>query len=100
MKKHLVLTLTLMLLLTDSALWMSSRHASPATIITAPSLDNDNAAYRDGLFQGKQSAERNATHHAPIGRWSAKTDHAAFTTGFEEAYRALILNELAREISH
>jgi len=61
-------------------------------------LDTD-AAYRDGVFQGKQSAERNASHHAPIGRWSAKTDQAAFTKGFEEAYRSRTFNELAKEES-
>lgn len=99
MKKHLLLTLTLMLLLTRSALWISTHYASEAPVISAPSSDND-AAHRDGLFQGKQSAERNAARHAPIGRWSTKTDRAAFAKGFEKAYRSLILNELAKEISH
>jgi hypothetical protein len=99
MKEHLLLTLTLILVVAGSAVWISTRQASPATVISGPSLDND-AAYRDGLFQGKQSAERNASHHAPIGRWSAKADQAAFTKGFDEAYRSRTLNELAKEESH
>jgi hypothetical protein len=99
MKKHLLLTLTLMLLVTGSAMWISISHASPATVISGPSLDND-AAYRDGLFQGKQSAERNAARHAPIGRWSAKADWAAFTKGFERAYRSRTLDELVKEESY
>jgi hypothetical protein len=99
MKNYLLLTLTLMLLVAGAALWISTRQASPATVISGPSLDND-AAYRDGLFQGKQSAERNASHHAPIGRWSVKNDRAAFTKGFDEAYRSRTLNELAKEESH
>lgn len=98
MKEHLLLTLTLILLVAGSAVWISTR-LSPATVISGPSLDND-AAYRDGLFQGKQSADRNASHHAPIGRWSAKADQAAFTKGFDEAYRSRTLNELAKEESH
>ena len=99
MKTQLLLTLSLMLLVAGSAfLWISTRQASPATVIRGPSLDTD-AAYRDGMFQGKQSAERNASHHAPIGRWSAKTDRAAFTKGFEEAYRSRTFNELAKEES-
>ena len=99
MKKHLLLALSLMLLVAGSALWTSPRQASPATVLSAPSLETV-AAYRDGLFQGKQSAERNASHHAPIGRWSTKTDRAAFTKGFEEAYRSRTLSELAKEESH
>jgi hypothetical protein len=98
MKKHLLLTLSLMLLVAGSALWISTRPASPAIVISGSSLDTD-AAYRDGVFQGKQSAERNASHHAPIARWSAKTDQAAFTKGFEEAYRSRTFNELAKEES-
>jgi hypothetical protein len=99
MKTHLLLTLYVTLLVAGSALWISARQASPATVISGPSLDTD-AAYRDGLFQGKQSAERNASPHAPIGRWSAKTDRAAFTKGFEEAYRSRTFKELAKEESH
>jgi hypothetical protein len=52
------------------------------------------------LFQGKQGTERNASYHAPVGRWSAKTDRAAFTNAFEEAYRSRTLNELAEEEFH
>lgn len=99
MKKHLLLTLSLMLLVAGSALWISTRQASPATVLSGPSLETD-AAYRDGLFQGKQGAERNASHHAPVGRWSAKTDRAAFTKGFEEGYRSRTFNEIAKEESH
>lgn len=97
MKKHL-LTLSLMLLVAGSALSVSSRQASPIMLISAPSLDNS-AARRDGLFQGKQIAERNGSHRAPVGRWSTKADRAAFTSGFEEAYRSLTVKELARESS-
>src|ERR1700689_3192999 len=99
MKKPLLLSLSLMLLVAGLALWISTRPASPAIVISGSSLDTD-AAYRDGLFQGKQSAERNASHHAPIGRWSAETDRAAFTKGFDEAYRSMTFNELAKEESH
>ncbi len=99
MKKQLLLTLSLMLLVAGSALCIGIRSDSPATVISAPSLDTS-ATFRDGLFQGRQSAQRNARRRAPVGRWSTKTDRAVFTTGFEEAYRSLILNELAREISH
>jgi hypothetical protein len=99
MKTHLLLALSLMLSVAGSALWISTRQASPASVISGPSLDTD-GAYRDGLFQGKQSAARNASHHAPIGRWSAETDRAAFTKGFEEAYRSMTFNELAKEESH
>jgi len=98
MKKQVLLTLSLMLLVAGSALYIGIRSDSAATVISAPSLDT--SAFRDGLFQGKLSAQRNARRRAPVGRWSTKTDRAAFTTGFEEAYRSLILNELAREISH
>lgn len=97
MKRHL-LTLSLMLFVAGSALSVSLRHASPTTLISAPSLDNS-VAYRDGLFQGRQIAERNGSHRAPVGRWSTKADRAAFTSGFEEAYRSLTVKELARESS-
>lgn len=99
MKRQLLLILSLMLLVAGSALCLGIRQSSPATEISTPSLDT-NAAFRDGLFQGEQSARRNASHRPPIGRWSTKTDRAAFTTGYERAYRSLTIKELARESSH
>jgi hypothetical protein len=88
-----------MLLVAGSALWISTRQASSGAVLGGPSSETD-AAYRDGLFQGKQGTERNASYHAPVGRWSAKTDRAAFTNAFEEAYRSRTLNELAEEEFH
>jgi hypothetical protein len=98
MKRHLVLTLFLMPLVAGLALRISIPQDLPATEKSAPSSDT-NAAYRDGLYQGKQSAER-APNQAPIGRWSTKIDRSAFTTGYGEAYRAPILNELSKESFH
>lgn len=98
MKRHVVLTLFLTPLVAGLALWIGTPQDLPATAMSDSSPDT-NAAYRDGLYQGKQSIER-APNQAPIGRWSTKIDRAAFATGYGEGYRAPILNELSKESFH
>jgi hypothetical protein len=45
-----------------------------------------NAAYRDGLFQGRLAASQNLEPRIPMGRWSAQTDKDAFATGYHDGY--------------
>jgi hypothetical protein len=44
------------------------------------------AAYRDGLFQGKQAAWLNTEAQVPMGRWSAPADKDAFAVGYRDGY--------------
>jgi hypothetical protein len=67
MKKHFVLIVSLMLGLAAASALRISTHQGSSTGISNPSLDM-NGAYRDGLFQGKQAAERHAPNMAPVGR--------------------------------
>jgi hypothetical protein len=46
----------------------------------------DNAAYRDGLFQGKLARVRGSEPHVAVGRWSTDADRSAFTTAYQQAY--------------
>jgi len=100
MKKHLVLTVSLMLgLAAASALRISIHQGSSKAGISNPSWDA-NGAYRDGLFQGKQAALEHAPNMAPVGRWSRSSDRAAFAAGYETGYGSLMLeNEVARSDS-
>jgi hypothetical protein len=43
------------------------------------------AAYRDGLYVGKLSAQRGEQRLAPVGRWATQIDRDAFRTGYEQA---------------
>jgi hypothetical protein len=95
MKKHFVLIVSLMLGLAAASALRISTHQGSSTGISNPSLDM-NGAYRDGLFQGKQAAERHAPNMAPVGRWSRSTDRAAFAAGYEKGYSSLMWDEVAR----
>jgi hypothetical protein len=45
-----------------------------------------NAAFRDGLFQGKLAASRGEEEHLSVGRWNAPEDRAAFAAGYRHGY--------------
>lgn len=48
-------------------------------------LAND-AAFRDGLFEGKLAAERKEVMRPPVGRWSSEKDRASFEAGYRRGY--------------
>jgi hypothetical protein len=42
------------------------------------------APYRDGLYEGKLSAERGANRGIPRARWARQEDRDAFVAGFQK----------------
>jgi hypothetical protein len=46
-----------------------------------------NAAFRDGLYQGKLAAQRGDAPHVAIGRWASEADRATFSDGYQLGYR-------------
>ena len=46
-----------------------------------------NAAFRDGLYQGKLDAERRAEPHIRSARWRAEPDRVAFASGYKLGYQ-------------
>jgi hypothetical protein len=61
-------------------------HAGAATGTDAQA---NNAAYRDGFYLGKLSAQRGENPRVARGRWTAHTDRQAFTAGYEHGYVAI-----------
>jgi len=54
-----------------------------------------NAAYFDGVLQGRLTASQNLERRAPMGRWSAPADKEAFATGYQDGFeQALAENKL------
>ena len=47
------------------------------------------AAFRDGLFQGRLDAERGRRQHLAIGRWNVDADRRSFVSGYLHAYREM-----------
>ena len=45
------------------------------------------AAYRDGLFQGKLAAERGRKPIPNVGRWSSGEDRSSFVAGYTQGYQ-------------
>jgi hypothetical protein len=45
------------------------------------------AAYRDGLFQGKLAADRGHKPIPSVGRWSSGEDRSSFVAGFTQGYQ-------------
>jgi hypothetical protein len=44
------------------------------------------AAFRDGLFQGRQDAEHGRKPHLSTGRWSVDVDRRLFVSGYLQTY--------------
>ena len=45
-----------------------------------------NAAFRDGIYQGKLAAARGEREHLSVGRWSDRADREAFVAGYRQSY--------------
>ena len=46
-----------------------------------------NAAFRDGLYQGKLDAQHGSKPHIRSARWSAEPDRLAFVSGYKLGYQ-------------
>jgi hypothetical protein len=49
-----------------------------------------NAAYRDGLYQGKLDAEQGRPVHIALGRWSRAEDRSSFDQGYRQAHETVV----------
>ena len=47
------------------------------------------AAFRDGLFQGRLDAEQGRKQHLSTGRWNGDADRRSFVSGYLQAYREM-----------
>ncbi len=45
-----------------------------------------NAAFRDGMYQGKSDAQDGKSPHLTSGRWSTDSDRSAFVFGYKSGY--------------
>jgi len=48
-----------------------------------------NAAYRDGLYQGKLDAKENQPPHLTSGRWSVEADRGSYIAGYRSGYEQI-----------
>ena len=48
---------------------------------------SSNAAFRDGLYQGKLDAQHGSKPHIRSVRWSAEPDRLAFVSGYKLGYQ-------------
>jgi hypothetical protein len=69
--------------------WVGESFHGSTTTIGTPSQLAD-AAFRDGAFQARIDVENGKKPHLSSGRWSTDQDRAAFISGYQENYRALI----------
>lgn len=49
-----------------------------------------NAAYRDGLYQGKLDAEQGRPVHVAVGRWSRTDDRNSYNQGYLQAHETIV----------
>lgn len=61
--------------------------------VTAMHVDTEtlmiNAAYRDGLYQGKMDAKDSQPPHLTSGRWSADADRGSYIAGYRSGYEQI-----------
>jgi len=53
-----------------------------------------NAAYRDGLFQGKLAAARGAKPIPSVGRWNDDKDRSFFVAGYVQGHKQVSADKL------
>jgi hypothetical protein len=44
------------------------------------------AAFHDGLFQGKRDAEQGRLHHVSKGRWATESNRSQFQAGYDSGF--------------
>jgi hypothetical protein len=49
-----------------------------------------NAAFRDGLYLGRLTAEGGAQPHVASGRWATLEDRSSFTAGYQRGYSEVL----------
>jgi hypothetical protein len=64
----------------------STADAANARLVQNARIYATQAAYFDGVFQGKLAASQNLEPHITKGRWSAQADKDAFAVGYQDGY--------------
>jgi hypothetical protein len=59
-------------------------------------VQNNNAAYRDGLYLGKRDAEEGRSEHIASGRWAQEQDKESFAVGYRQAYSTITAARLEK----
>jgi hypothetical protein len=65
-----------------------STNASANTFASANSAvqQGTDAAFRDGIFQGKHDAEEGRLRHVSTGRWATETNRSQFQAGYDAGF--------------
>ncbi|MGA7919015.1 MAG: hypothetical protein WCA38_05035 [Candidatus Acidiferrales bacterium] len=85
-KKVLLITFAVLVTLSAGRLMHPVAAAGSLTIGRGNFNMERNAAFRDGLFQGKLAASHVEEEHWSVGRWNAPADRAAFVAGYRQGY--------------
>ena len=87
MKKFSLLAAVLALFSATAAMF---HRDSPLTASASESRTLDTkAAFRDGLYLGRLTAQRGGQMHIASGRWANPSDRGLFVSGFERGYHEL-----------
>jgi hypothetical protein len=84
MKKVALSSLVLLVMTAPAFTFRIGR--TPVTSTTQAALIT-NAAYRDGLFVGRLTAEDGGPHRVSTGRWANREDQSNYAKGYEQAYQ-------------
>jgi hypothetical protein len=68
--------------------------ATAAQNIAQNITQNNDAAFRDGLYLGRIAAQAGAAPYIAIARWSTAEDRASFTTGYQRGYNEVLASRL------
>lgn len=84
MKKQSAVVVAAVLCVGMGVAALSSRGSHPAL-----SVQERDAAYRDGAYQAHLDVDRGRKAHFSSGRWSTDQDRASFIAGYEQSFRTL-----------
>jgi hypothetical protein len=88
-KRLSICVLTLVLTCAVAVLARVAAH-HPYFAVTAVAVNSPaDAAFRDGLFQGRSDAQRSRRQHLAIARWNVDADRRSFVSGYLQGYREM-----------
>jgi hypothetical protein len=90
MKKLSLFVIALALTVSWAASLQSTDHQSASLDANTNAALATNAAFRDGLYLGRLTAERGRESRVATGRWATNQDRISFAAGYQQGYDSLL----------
>jgi hypothetical protein len=91
MKKFSLYVLVLAFSAGSAAMVLSAMHRATPLNSDSNAYLATNAAFRDGLYLGRQAARSGDQRHIATGRWATDQDRSAFREGYQRGFSQILV---------